>query len=564
MKHPDYDRAFHETPEYIRSAIELGFVKGKKAMKMRYKITSALSIAATLVVILGAAAFGASRLGGNPGGMLPAPLSNATATEAPMQLSQTPSPRPAAATPEVTPEPTVEPTPMLEELTPEPTAEAEEMSLETVYYTNAGLYFHVDPTCSGMQNGIEGSVQDAYHDAKEPCPICLADWTFEVRAVPADTASEVTPEPTLEPEAALWESRIVYSAYGVTEYFHRTAACGEQANLRELSVSDAIRENLKPCPSCLNESQYALIAVSAETDSATETGLEYVSSTRQGHYFHSDPNCSGMTGAEPLTLREAIANNQTSCPVCMDGWYYAVVSREYLKEETDYDPTASGKELDLRSIWPEYDINELDTVFATAAGNYFHYDPVCSGMTDAEETVAAIAYLHGKTPCPVCAPTGTNARVEAPEITVAPTMFAAPLNESEEVVEEAESSAESEAFIDRIFYATQNGKYYHSQINCSGMRGATAQSLNVVVSTGKRHCPVCIGDNVESYWLPVPETENDFVFFFWDGGNEPYYHVDPECSGREQVGTTTLGGAKEMGCTPCPVCLRATNAAAAE
>ena len=31
MKHPNYDRAFHETPEYIRSAIELGLMKGKKA-----------------------------------------------------------------------------------------------------------------------------------------------------------------------------------------------------------------------------------------------------------------------------------------------------------------------------------------------------------------------------------------------------------------------------------------------------------------------------------------------------------------------------------------------------
>ena len=406
MKHPDYDRAFHETPEYIRSAIELGFVKGKKAMKMRYKITSALSIAAMLAVILGAAAFGASRLGGQPDNRIPTPLSNSIATEEPGQLSWTPSPRPAA-----TPEPTREPT-------VEPTEEIEGTSLDTVYYTNSGLYFHIDPYCSGMQNAIEGSVQDAYHDAKEPCPNCLADWIFEVRAVPA--------------------------------------------------------------------------------------------------------------GSTPA-------------------------------------PTASDDAFDLQSIWPEYDINEVDTVFVTPAGGYFHYDPVCSGMTDAEETVAAIAYLHGMKPCPVCTPAaGARAYLEEPAATVEPTMFAAPLNQSEEVIEEAENASENDAFIDRIFYATPNGNYYHTQPTCSGMQGATAQSLNVVISSGKRHCPVCIGGDVASYWLPAPESADDFVFFFWDGGNEPYYHVDPECSGREQVGTTTLGGAEEMGCVPCPVCLASVNAAAAD
>ena len=85
MRHPDYDRAFHETPEYIRSAIELGFVKGKKAMKARRKVTSALSIAAAVVVLLGAAAFGAIQLGApRPDGMLPGrPLSGPTVTEAP-------------------------------------------------------------------------------------------------------------------------------------------------------------------------------------------------------------------------------------------------------------------------------------------------------------------------------------------------------------------------------------------------------------------------------------------------------------------------------------------------
>ena len=46
MKHPNYDRAFHETPDYIRSAIELGMRKGEQKMKMRQKFMSALAVAA--------------------------------------------------------------------------------------------------------------------------------------------------------------------------------------------------------------------------------------------------------------------------------------------------------------------------------------------------------------------------------------------------------------------------------------------------------------------------------------------------------------------------------------
>ena len=393
MRHPDYDRAFHETPEYIRSAIELGFVKGKKAMKMRYKITSALSVAAAMVVVLGAAAFGASRLGApRPDGVLPGrPLAGPAATEA--AATEEPTPKPAAVT-AVPEEPTPSPMPA-EAATPEPTIppepmETESPSLEFVYYTASGSYFHADPTCSGMVDAAEGSVQDAYHAAKEPCPVCLTDWSFEVHAVPAASAEtsiagesafeeieikaddtvyatqqgnyfHLTPDcsgmvgardmtamaalylgkkscPVCLPGVELsvvvaseevlsrsWMSETVYAEYGVVKYFHRDAVCGGQENLRELSVYDALRE-AEPCPDCLPAEQYTPVAVPEETVAGLKEGASRLYCTRNGNYFHSLSNCSGMQNAEGHTLHEALAGGKSPCPVCLADWSYVVAA----------------------------------------------------------------------------------------------------------------------------------------------------------------------------------------------------------------------------------------------
>ena len=60
---------------------------------------------------------------------------------------------------------------------------------------------------------------------------------------------------------------------------------------------------------------------------------------------------------------------------------------------------------------------EQPTVYATKHGTYYHYDPVCSGMKNAQATTADDALTEGKTACPVCIPAaGASVYVsEAPE-----------------------------------------------------------------------------------------------------------------------------------------------------
>ena len=44
---------------------------------------------------------------------------------------------------------------------------------------------------------------------------------------------------------------VVYSVYGDSAvYYHASKVCGTQSNGRELTVRDALREGLQPCPDC--------------------------------------------------------------------------------------------------------------------------------------------------------------------------------------------------------------------------------------------------------------------------------------------------------------------------
>ena len=486
MKHPDYDRAFHETPEYIRSAIELGIIKGKKAEKKRLRFTRALAAAAALVIVLGAATFGASRLGGHPDNRVPGrPLSARSATEEPYADAPTPGVDPTAA-------PTVDPEEPL--VTPEPTPEPV-----------------ADPTVAPTE------------------------------ALPE---SDETPEPVVDPTAAatdtaeLWDGRIVYTVDGTGEYFHRNAECNGQTYHRDLSASDAVEEGLVPCPNCLPE-VYKLVAVS-DGKVVTVSG---VYCTEQGNYFHTDPECSGMVNAAPYNKLGSSINDKSPCPVCMDGCHYALVFYEGVTMEvasnstpapTMYVEAADGsgqiavsvassevEYTDLDEIFPGLDIRADDTVYVTNGGHYFHFAPDCSGLEGADAVTVYDAIMLGKGMCPACGPA------------------------IEEVEEETDSADE------RQFHYTEGGNYYHADATCSGMVGASPHTLSEAIGAGKRHCPVCIGDNTDLYWLPKPENDADTVYI----GNFGGYHINPECFGIKSPWVASLGDVVSAGRSSCPVCI---------
>ena len=48
---------------------------------------------------------------------------------------------------------------------------------------------------------------------------------------------------------AVYET-VVYSVFSSAKYYHATKVCKTQTNGRELTVRDALREGLEPCPNC--------------------------------------------------------------------------------------------------------------------------------------------------------------------------------------------------------------------------------------------------------------------------------------------------------------------------
>ena len=114
---------------------------------------------------------------------------------------------------------------------------------------------------------------------------------------------------------------------------------------------------------------------------------------------------------------------------------------------------------------------EQPTVYATKHGTYYHYDPVCSGMKNAQATTADDALAEGKTACPVCIPD-----MEQPTV-----------------------------------YATKHGTYYHYDPVCSGMTNAQAATVDDALAEGKIACPVCIPAAGASVY--VSEAPEEFASF---------------------------------------------------
>ena len=114
---------------------------------------------------------------------------------------------------------------------------------------------------------------------------------------------------------------------------------------------------------------------------------------------------------------------------------------------------------------------EQPAVYATKHGTYYHYDPVCSGMKNAQATTAGDALTEGKTPCPVCV-----SAAEQPTV-----------------------------------YATKHGTYYHYDPVCSGMKNAQATTANDALAEGKTACPVCIPAVGASVF--VSEAPEEFASF---------------------------------------------------
>lgn len=190
----------------------------------------------------------------------------------------------------------------------------------------------------------------------------------------------------------------------------------------------------------------------------------------------------------------------------------------------------------------------LTIVYTQPNSNYYHSAPGCSGMEGAIEWTEASAISVGKKPCPVCIRLETEV---TPEPTYTPSLEAmgryTPETEGSEVAVNGEANADSDA-LSLVFYATQDGKYYHEEAHCSGMQGAMPWSFGALWLAGKRPCPVCIAQ------FEAPEVR---VYATPKGR---YYHLFRDCLGMKNACALSEAYAREKGKGPCPICISGTDA----
>jgi len=582
MRRDDYlkhlDRAFTQAPSGLDASLAEAFRRGERAVKQRHKIMTTLSVAAALAVLCAAIALAAGRM------IIPKPDTVAARGGA------TPNPGEAG---------------VIETQAPTPETVAPD-ALELVYTQPNSNYYHRAPDCSGMEGAVAWTLESAVSVGKRPCPICVggeeAAPTDGEQTLTAEIAIDrvksmdersanatgfwvlLSSEPNRawvfyatdydaredlyeggawylgENSASLGYSRAVSSwtfctpeeawaseseyrgeddTYGISgehiayggELFcsvTRTGAggrvhvwkVGEDGVVVELDTGDRLRsigasggllfgltdeESGDRCFLREYDGQLYQVCGQPEEISAVEQlpgGAALLDELGQNGYTVTDCLYRSMgadTEAEVITVNLA----QDGSP------YHIYLFRESAADELGCERGWDG-DMDILTGSGSIVLDAgLPTV--TSGGIEATYR---GRMLDASRAEAA----RGATPSLAC-------------------MEVMAVGQREAAVDAWDGDAAA-------FYSTAQGRYFHRDANCGGMREAMPCSLALLRQLRRQPCPVCLAD------LELPET----VFYATDGGT--YYHLYPNCSGMLGArGFADEGALVAAGKQPCPVCL---------
>lgn len=213
------------------------------------------------------------------------------------------------------------------------------------YATVNGKYYHKTANCSGMKNATKVTQTAALANGKSACPVCIG-------------------------------GAAAYYSTTNGKYFHKNPNCSGMKNADIVSYTTAIRRGQSACPVCAGGKQ-------TTTNNNTTTGNQsaaYCYATRDGKYYHTRANCSGMQNASRVTVAAAKANGQAACPVCAGG----------KKPTSSNNGNQSGTTANQNvSVWITSD-------------KVYHSRQYCSGHTEAVVTTLAYARSNGYTRCTAC------------------------------------------------------------------------------------------------------------------------------------------------------------------
>jgi hypothetical protein len=119
-----------------------------------------------------------------------------------------------------------------------------------------------------------------------------------------------------------------------------------------------------------------------------------------------------------------------------------------------------------------------------------------------------------------------------------------------------------------VYYATADGKWYHTDRYCQGMTNAVEYSKEAATNDGKTACPVCAGGKettdkdegktkAQRYAESITTDKSGIEVYMTPNGN--WFHTDSTCQGMSDARKVTLLKALQAGKTGCPVCFASAN-----
>ncbi len=397
---------------------------------------------------------------------------------------------------------------------------------DTVYMPATGLYYHKTDTCTAIESGVKLSkvtLDVATARKLAPCPVCYEGQTY-----------------------------CYATANG--KYYHYDQNCSGMTNAVRGTVAAAENQGKTACPVCVTGKVESLKSGELKFANASTTDMSGITvyATQNGKYFHTEPDCSGMSGARSGSLLAAMLAGKTACPTCC--------------------PSAG------------------ELVYATRNGTYYHSQSNCSGMEGAYQITLAEALILAKAKCPVCLRTSGTGDLSAEGIIDDTTVYVYGTKGGRYYHSRSNCSGMTNATrytlkamlqsgraacpeccqgADTIVYATPGGTYYHSYASCSGMEGASSGTVAYALAYGYQKCPNCwngttpvygngTGDGNGNAGTTDPIISGSGVYVYATAAGR-YYHTQQYCSGMTDAQYVPLSYAVQYGKTACPTCAAAAN-----
>ena len=429
----------------------------------------------------------------------------------------------------------------------------------SVYATKGGTYYHMTSDCSGMKGASKGSLKAALLAGKLACPTCCKV-----------------------------ASTSVYCTAGGT-YYHLDDDCSGMKNALNVTLAEAMVLGKQRCKDCIKKSLTSGTSVSGGSSSSSAV---YVYGTKNGKYYHTDEDCSGMKNAQKYTLKSMIAAGRDACPECAGSANTQVYAK---KGGTYYHSYATCSGMENATVgsmaealaygfkrcpkcWSSgssstttsagINTGSSTKVYATEGGTYYHTNDDCSGMKNASAITLSAAVDNGKSACPTCASTAkrtvystdkgtyyhTDQDCSGMQNAKKRTLQAALLKDQKacpECIGKASASSDKTSSGSGSsgtyksgtsgikVYATQEGTYYHTDEDCSGMKNASKITLETALNYGKKACTDCASTAARTVYATK---------------SGKYYHTSKSCAGSGAK-SGTVGEAVAYGYDPCPYCV---------